>query len=57
MQCLDALELHWITSRRACERFNENAERNGSALRRGTGIGCMWYGIGNTALSNRNNFV
>jgi aldehyde oxidoreductase len=51
-QCLDALEPHWITSRRACERFNANAERSGSPLRRGSGIGCMWYGIGNTALSN-----
>jgi len=50
--CLDALEPHWITSRRACERFNRNAGRNASALRRGAGIGCMWYGIGNTALSN-----
>jgi len=51
-QCLDALEPHWITARRACERFNENAAHTGSPLRRGTGIGCMWYGIGNTALSN-----
>jgi len=50
--CLDALEPHWITSRRACEHFNEISLRNGSPLRRGTGIGCMWYGIGNTALSN-----
>ncbi|MCG6951216.1 MAG: molybdopterin-dependent oxidoreductase, partial [Betaproteobacteria bacterium] len=50
--CLDALEPHWITSRRNSENFNQNARRNGSPLRRGTGIGCMWYGIGNTALSN-----
>jgi CO/xanthine dehydrogenase Mo-binding subunit/aerobic-type carbon monoxide dehydrogenase small subunit (CoxS/CutS family) len=50
--CLDALEPHWITSLRSCERFNQSAKRNGSPLRRGTGIGCMWYGIGNTALSN-----
>ncbi len=50
--CLDALAPYWKASRRACERFNANAERKGSPLRRGTGIGCMWYGIGNTALSN-----
>ncbi|MDX1375617.1 MAG: molybdopterin cofactor-binding domain-containing protein [Burkholderiales bacterium] len=50
--CLDALEPHWITARRACETFNRNAARTGAPLRRGVGIGCMWYGIGNTALSN-----
>jgi len=50
--CLDALEPHWITARRACERFNANAKRDRSPLRHGAGIGCMWYGIGNTALSN-----
>jgi len=51
-QCLDALAPHWKASRRACEKFSAHAERKGSPLRRGTGIGCMWYGIGNTALSN-----
>lgn len=50
--CLDALEPHWITARRNSENHNRSAQRSGSPLRRGTGIGCMWYGIGNTALSN-----
>jgi CO/xanthine dehydrogenase Mo-binding subunit len=34
------------------ETFNAAAGKNGSALRRGVGVGCMWYGIGNTALAN-----
>ena len=47
-QCLEALRPHW---RRAHE---EAAACNagGGARRRGIGIGCMWYGIGNTSMSN-----
>jgi len=52
VQCLDALEPHWIAAQGACAAFNAAAARTGSPQRRGTGIGCMWYGIGNTALSN-----
>jgi len=48
-ECLDALEPHWRRMKRDCGMFNGAA---GSALRRGAGIGCMWYGIGNTSLSN-----
>ena len=48
--CLDALRPHWTA----------HARGGGSAstrprigrVRRGVGIGCMWYGIGNTSLSN-----
>jgi len=47
-QCLDALRPHWRRARRDCEAFN----RSHPVLKRGAGIGCMWYGIGNTALSN-----
>ena len=47
-QCLEALRPHWKRARGECAAFN----RRGGALRRGAGIGCMWYGIGNTALSN-----
>jgi CO/xanthine dehydrogenase Mo-binding subunit/aerobic-type carbon monoxide dehydrogenase small subunit (CoxS/CutS family) len=47
-QCLEALRPHWQRAQRECAAFN----RRGGALRRGAGIGCMWYGIGNTALSN-----
>ena len=46
--CLEALKPRW-------QRALENAARaNAQAgpVRRGVGIGCMWYGIGNTALSN-----
>jgi aldehyde oxidoreductase len=46
--CLDALESHWHTAIAAAEAFNSTRART----RRGVGIGCMWYGIGNTALSN-----
>ena len=51
-ECLDVLEPRWKRLNRDAERFNAQAEKGGSALRRGVGIGCMWYGIGNTALSN-----
>ena len=46
--CLEALKPRW---RRA---LDDAARANGQdgATRRGVGIGCMWYGIGNTALSN-----
>ncbi len=47
-ECLDALEPHWKNEKRLSEKFN----RDHPFLRRGVGIGCMWYGIGNTALSN-----
>jgi CO/xanthine dehydrogenase Mo-binding subunit len=47
-ECLDVLEPYWRRARADCETFNEHDR----AVRRGTGIGCMWYGIGNTALSN-----
>ena len=46
--CLDALEPRW---RRALEDAARANVEDGP-LRRGVGIGCMWYGIGNTALSN-----
>jgi CO/xanthine dehydrogenase Mo-binding subunit/aerobic-type carbon monoxide dehydrogenase small subunit (CoxS/CutS family) len=46
--CLDALEPHWKRLNRACESFNEKKKTS----RQGVGIGCMWYGIGNTSLSN-----
>ncbi len=49
--CLDALEPHWQRSSAQAERFNAGS----SHTRRGVGIGCMWYGIGNTAMSNPSN--
>jgi CO/xanthine dehydrogenase Mo-binding subunit/aerobic-type carbon monoxide dehydrogenase small subunit (CoxS/CutS family) len=47
-ECLDVLEPHWRRARADCESFNQSNR----TLKRGVGIGCMWYGIGNTALSN-----
>jgi CO/xanthine dehydrogenase Mo-binding subunit/aerobic-type carbon monoxide dehydrogenase small subunit (CoxS/CutS family) len=46
--CLDALRPRWRAARDAAEAFN----RGGGVVRRGAGLACMWYGIGNTALSN-----
>ncbi|MHA1152681.1 MAG: xanthine dehydrogenase family protein molybdopterin-binding subunit, partial [Alphaproteobacteria bacterium] len=47
-ECLEALRSHWGPAREAAETFKAE---NG-ALRRGVGIGCMWYGCGNTSMSN-----
>ena len=46
--CLEALKPRWRDMRAAAETYNAGATN----LRRGVGIGCMWYGIGNTSLSN-----
>lgn len=46
--CLEALRPHW--QRALAEAAAANAI--GGAIRQGVGVGCMWYGIGNTALSN-----
>jgi aldehyde oxidoreductase len=46
--CLDALEKPWQMLNEEATAFNREA----GAIRRGIGIGCMWYGIGNTALAN-----
>jgi CO/xanthine dehydrogenase Mo-binding subunit len=47
-QCLEALRPHWRKARDEVAAFNAK----GGPLRRGVGIGCMWYGIGNTSMSN-----
>jgi CO/xanthine dehydrogenase Mo-binding subunit/aerobic-type carbon monoxide dehydrogenase small subunit (CoxS/CutS family) len=47
-QCLEALRPAWRRALEAADAHN----RAGGATRRGVGIGCMWYGIGNTSLSN-----
>ena len=46
--CLEALTRPWK------EALSQAATFNGEKghLRRGVGIGCMWYGIGNTSMSN-----
>ena len=47
-ECLEALRPHWKRAHKEVAAFNARA----TTLRRGVGIGCMWYGIGNTSLSN-----
>lgn len=47
-QCLDALRPHWRRAQVDVAAFNTKS----GVLRRGVGIGCMWYGIGNTSMSN-----
>jgi aldehyde oxidoreductase len=46
--CLDALEPQWRAWRGAAEAHNAKS----AILKRGVGIACMWYGIGNTSMSN-----
>jgi len=50
--CSAYLERNWQRLRADAEAFNAKARKNSSSLRRGVGVGCMWYGIGNTALAN-----
>ncbi|MBS0537857.1 MAG: molybdopterin-dependent oxidoreductase [Proteobacteria bacterium] len=47
-QCLDALRPHWKKAQADVATFNAR----GGVKRRGVGVGCMWYGIGNTSMSN-----
>ena len=47
-RCLEALRPHWHKMLEEAETLNDKA----TVMRRGVGIACMWYGIGNTALSN-----
>ena len=51
-ECLEALRPRWEQAKRDTAAFNRGARADGKPLRRGVGIGCMWYGIGNTSLSN-----
>lgn len=47
-QCLEAVQPRWQEWRAESEHFNAI----GGIKRRGVGIGCMWYGCGNTSMSN-----
>ena len=47
--CLDALRPAWRDARAAADAFNAAAT---GPLRRGVGVACMWYGIGNTVIAN-----
>ena len=50
--CLEALRPHWASWRSATEAWNTVQSAAGGPARRGVGIGAMWYGIGNTSMSN-----
>ena len=56
-ECLDALRPAWKLALAARDSFNRGALAAHSALRRGAGIACMWYGIGNTVIANPSNMV
>lgn len=47
-QCLEVLRPRWSEWKAEIAAFNHAS----IAKRRGVGIGCMWYGIGNTSMSN-----
>ena len=49
-ECLEALQPDWERERAAADRFNRAAGRG--AVRRGVGVAGMWYGCGNTSMSN-----
>jgi CO/xanthine dehydrogenase Mo-binding subunit/aerobic-type carbon monoxide dehydrogenase small subunit (CoxS/CutS family) len=49
-RCLDALRPAWQAALAAADSFNHGAGNPGR--RRGAGIACMWYGIGNTVIAN-----
>jgi CO/xanthine dehydrogenase Mo-binding subunit/aerobic-type carbon monoxide dehydrogenase small subunit (CoxS/CutS family) len=53
-QCLDALRPRWKRALLSAEAFNHRAAMGGrlKGVRRGAGIACMWYGIGNTVIAN-----
>ncbi|HSO29233.1 MAG TPA: molybdopterin cofactor-binding domain-containing protein [Candidatus Sulfomarinibacteraceae bacterium] len=50
--CLDALRPHWVRLRDEVAAWNVDAAGRGAPRRRGVGIGAMWYGIGNTSMTN-----
>lgn len=47
--CLEALRKRWAEWRAAAERHNAGSD---GVLRHGVGIGSVWYGCGNTSISN-----
>jgi len=47
--CLEALVEKWQAFNDEVEAFNSSSD---GGIRQGVGIGAMWYGIGNTSLSN-----
>ncbi|MBP5858314.1 molybdopterin-dependent oxidoreductase [Marivibrio halodurans] len=50
--CLEAVAPRWKDWRADAQAANAAARVAGSPMRRGVGVGCMWYGCGNTSMSN-----
>ena len=50
--CLDALRPRWTALRAEADGFNAAAAAAREPRRRGAGVACMWYGCGNTSMSN-----
>ena len=48
--CLDALRPRWRALREKADAFNASAAAGHRRL--GAGVACMWYGCGNTSMSN-----
>jgi CO/xanthine dehydrogenase Mo-binding subunit len=48
-ECFEALRPRWSAARAEAEAFNRTTQ---GPLRRGVGVAGMWYGCGNTSLSN-----
>ncbi|HEX5998610.1 MAG TPA: molybdopterin cofactor-binding domain-containing protein, partial [Hyphomicrobiaceae bacterium] len=51
-ECLDALQEDWHEALQRAAAFNASRAALGGRRRRGVGIGCMWYGCGNTSVPN-----
>jgi CO/xanthine dehydrogenase Mo-binding subunit len=52
-ECLDAIKAGFDAMRAGAEAFNAIS----STKKRGAGVACMWYGIGNTSMSNPSEMV
>jgi CO/xanthine dehydrogenase Mo-binding subunit/aerobic-type carbon monoxide dehydrogenase small subunit (CoxS/CutS family) len=51
-ECLDALEGDWHAALDRVADFDASRAAGDGRRRRGVGIGCMWYGCGNTSVAN-----
>ena len=48
VECLESLKSRWIKWRKEAKEFNKKTANT----KRGIGTGCVWYGCGNTSMSN-----
>ncbi len=50
--CLAALRPAWAQALAQCKQHNAQDTVRSRSIKRGAGIACMWYGIGNTVIAN-----